>query len=191
VGIAATIPAGRQPFKVPEYSRQTMNTSLLYKLLAQWPSFLAYTLSFWIILIMWINHHNLFSNIKKTDVRFMLCNGLLLFLITFIPFPTALLSEYIQSSEANTAAAVYSGTFFITSIAFNLLLRYASYNHRLLYDHITNIEIKEINIQYFFGPTFYGLALILAFINVTASVATNILLAVYYSVTATLSHKKN
>src|SRR5713101_3913707 len=80
--------------KVPH--RDSVNSGLMNILVKQWPSFLAYLISFATILIMWVNHHNLFNKVKRTDTPFMFLNGFLLFLITFVPFPTGLLAEYIH-----------------------------------------------------------------------------------------------
>src|SRR5271169_6526713 len=40
---------------------------LALQLLKQWPSYLAFVLSFFFIGIMWINHHRLFNHIKRAD----------------------------------------------------------------------------------------------------------------------------
>lgn len=52
-------------------------------LLDQWPSYLAYALSFLNVLIMWVNHHALFRIIRRTDHLFLLLNGLLLLMEPF------------------------------------------------------------------------------------------------------------
>ena len=77
--------------------------SLLFALRGQWPSFCAYLVSFFTILIMWIQHHRLFAFIKCTDLPFFYLNGFLLLLVTFVPFPTTLLAEHIQHGNARTA----------------------------------------------------------------------------------------
>jgi hypothetical protein len=42
--------------------------------------------------------------------------------IAFIPFPTALLAEYIrEETHRTTAVAVYSGTLAVTAVFFTLL----------------------------------------------------------------------
>jgi hypothetical protein len=41
----------------------------------QWPAFVAFLNSFVTILIIWMNHHNLFNNIRRTNNVFMLVNG--------------------------------------------------------------------------------------------------------------------
>ena len=158
-------------------------------LLKQWPTFIAFLNSFGTILIIWMNHHNLFGNIHRTNNIFMLANGFLLLCVTFLPFPTSLVADYYGHPGEITAAALYCGTFFVMSIAFNILWRYASYKHRLLSRSVSTEQVESINRQYLVGPTFYGLSLIVSFVNVTASLLLTIVLAVFYSITASMSRK--
>src|SRR5882672_2129896 len=53
---------------------------------AMWPSYLAFVTSFATILIMWINHHRMFTLIGRADDRVMFYNGLLLLGVTVVPF---------------------------------------------------------------------------------------------------------
>src|SRR5437870_10841579 len=62
--------------QVPHNMRE--DRELLQALLNQWPSYLAYVTSFAQITIMWINHHRLFTVIRRTDTLLLLFNGLLL-----------------------------------------------------------------------------------------------------------------
>src|SRR5262249_56020036 len=61
----------------------------------QWPTYLAYVASFAFILVLWINHHQLFGLIGRADHPLMLFNGLLLMLIAALPFTTSLLAQYL------------------------------------------------------------------------------------------------
>jgi len=77
------------PHKDLPSGRDGLPHGLVHALLDQyqWPVYLAYGLSFLTILIMWINHHNLFRLIRRTDHVFLLLNGLLLLVVTTIPSP--------------------------------------------------------------------------------------------------------
>src|SRR5436309_13539589 len=57
----------------------------------QWPSYVAYVVSFLTIGIMWVNHHALFDHIRIVDRGLLFVNLFLLLAIAFVPFPTALL----------------------------------------------------------------------------------------------------
>lgn len=171
-------------------SPPTGSEGLAYKLLEEWPRFLAFLTSFATILVTWINHHNLFNLIAKSDRKFILINGLLLLCVTFLPFPTSLVAEYYGHPGEVTAAVLYTGTFLMTTFAFNILWRYAAHKHQLLGRSVTAKEVKSINQQYLVGPIFSGLAFILAFVNVTASLVLTIALMLFYAITASVSREK-
>jgi uncharacterized membrane protein len=96
--------------------------SLWAGLLALWPSYFAFGLSFFVILVSWIAHHDLVRLMRAPTLPVLLANGCALIYVTFIPFPTAVLAEHLGGPEASTAAAFYCGTFVFGSGAYNLLL---------------------------------------------------------------------
>jgi uncharacterized membrane protein len=155
---------------------------LLAGLLAQWPVYVAYLISFTFILIMWVNHHWMFQHIVRVDSSFMLLNGLLLLGITVVPFPTNVVAQYVLTSDQTVATALYSGWFFLIAIFFNLLWRYASHNGRLLsQDDVESGLAQVISDRYRWGPLAYFACLVLAFISVPASLGLNLVLAIFYA----------
>src|SRR5690348_10117444 len=62
---------------------------LVRALAGEWPAYLAFVTSFAFIGIMWINHHRLFTLIRRSDNLLLVFNGLLLLGVTFVPFATA------------------------------------------------------------------------------------------------------
>ncbi len=121
--------------------------------------------------------------IKRIDNRFILINGLLLMMITFVNFPTAVLAEYIERPDAQAAALFYSGTYVVTAVVYNGLWWYASHNHRLLDPKFEQALVQNITRQFRFGPLMYLVAFLVAFVSVPASVAINALLAIFYAFT--------
>jgi uncharacterized membrane protein len=80
--------------------------------------------------MLWIKHHAIFKLIHRTDHTFQIINGLLMLLITFVNYPTAVLAEHIQSPRSSDqifSAAFYSATFILISIVFQALWPYATY----------------------------------------------------------------
>jgi len=160
--------------------------SLAQGLLDEWPSFFALVTSFVTILIMWMNHHNMFNFIHRIDRRLMLLNGLLLLFVVLTPFTTSLVASHLSSGDAGTAAAVYSGNFLLVAIAWNGLWRYCSRGHRLLGKDVTDEQVTTITRQYAVAPLSYGLALVISQISGLASVAVILIVAGFYAITATL-----
>ncbi len=154
---------------------------LLAALLRQWPAYAGFVTSFATIGIMWVNHHRLFTLIRRSDDVLLLLNGLLLLGITFVPFPTAVLAEYFPRSEGHVAAEVYSGTYIALAIFFNLLWRYASHQGRLLGKGADPHTVAAITRGYSFGPPTYLLSFILAFLSAEASLAMNLALAIFWA----------
>ncbi|MEZ0332514.1 MAG: TMEM175 family protein [Gemmatimonadales bacterium] len=96
--------------------------SLWTGLVALWPYYLAFALSFFVILVTWIAHHDLLRLVRATNRPVQLANGCALAYVTFIPFPTSVLAANLLGPEVNTAVAFYCGTFVLGSGAFNLLV---------------------------------------------------------------------
>ena len=156
-------------------------TTLSDALLKQWPSYLAFLTSFALIGIMWINHHKLFTLIKRSDHLLLVFNALLLLGATVVPFTTSLLAEYIGHTEQRVAAMVYMGNFFVIAIFFNLLWRYAAHHHRLLGYDVSEEEVRSINRAYILGPPVYLLCFVIAYFSVPLALGMTIALVIFYA----------
>ena len=135
-------------------------------LFAQWPAYGSLLLSFTTIGIMWLNHHRLFMLIRRATHGVQVLNGLLLFTITIVPFPTALLAEYLGHPGETLAAAVYSGWYLVVAVAFNALWRHVASPHRqpaVLRVSPKSAEVKATSRAYLAAPVVYGLALVVSF----------------------------
>lgn len=78
-------------------------------LLALWPSYLAYVISFLTIGWVWIGHTAIIAHIVGVDRLFLRLNLALLMAVAFLPFPTKLMGEYIGQSEPERVAVVLYG----------------------------------------------------------------------------------
>ena len=146
---------------------------LLGPLLELWPSYLGYAISFLVIGIVWANHHNRFRLIARSDHVFLFLNVLFLMCVAFIPFPTALLAEYLQGSEAQrtAAVAVYAGTLTVTAVFFTLLWLYAASGGRLLDRDTDPASVRAMTLRYVLGLALYAVAFLLAFFVPALSLA--------------------
>src|SRR5260370_8623794 len=104
-------------------------SELVPKLGALWPKLLSYALSFVIVGIYWVAHHNTFHYIKRSDRNLLWLNILLLLCIVFLPFPTALLGQY---PEQRVSVIIYAGTLVITGLVLQALWWYATSRYRLV-----------------------------------------------------------
>jgi len=71
------------------------------------PQVFAFVLSFAVIAATWVAHHRRFEIVRVADRRLVQLNFALLLVVTFLPFPTAVLSEY---GSETPAVVLYAGT---------------------------------------------------------------------------------
>lgn len=150
----------------------------------QLPNYLAFVTSFATIGVMWMNHHRMFSYIRRIDATLMLLNLLLLLFIVFIPFPTDLVAQYLFSPDHLYAALLFNGTYVGLAICFNVLFRYAVRENRLLGKHVNQHEVEAMKRQYRYGPLIYLITFGMTWISVPASLIMNLLLAVFFAIPA-------
>jgi uncharacterized membrane protein len=150
-------------------------------LLDLWPSYLGYLTSFLTIGVMWINHHYVFSLIDRVDRTMLLLNTTLLLMIAFVPFPTAVLAQFVETDGARAAAVLYGATLTLTAITFFAWWRYASHHRRLIADGIPDHLISDVTRAYTPGTLLYGGAMLIAFVEPWLSAALYLAIAVFYA----------
>lgn len=156
--------------KVPHFEGPPTSSSLTDALLREWPAYLALVTSFFTVLIMWVHHHIVFRLVQRADVRLLFVNGLLLLFISVVPFPTAVVAEYLGTTAAPTACTLYAGFFVGISICFQLL-RQAAFRPSVLVPDASPATVKRLSRSYWFGPPLYLLATLTAPFYPRASLA--------------------
>lgn len=155
---------------------------LSLQLIRQWPSYISFVISFAFIGIMWINHHRMFTHIKRSNNGLMILNLLLLLGVTSVPFPTAVLAAHLGQPGQRTATLLFSGTYVVIAVFFNLLWKYASSPHRHLLAHDVDADmVARITRMYNFGPVPYLVCFALAWVSVPASLILNAGLACFFA----------
>ena len=161
---------------VPEHGR-----ALGPALLALWPSYVAYVVSFLVIGAIWINHHAMFRHIARADHVLLLLNVLHLMVIAFLPFPTAVLaSAFSHGSGEAIAAAFYGATLTVLGVLINGMWWYAAHGNRLLDDGITADMARRIGRHFLVGPLGYAVATIVAIVVPPAALGVFFALNVFY-----------
>ena len=97
--------------------------TLAHQLGERWPSFAAYVVSFFVIGIMWVNHHALFKAVAATNRTILFLNLLLLMFMVAIPFATSTMAAYLKDggADAHLAAALYSGVLLGAALSFSAI----------------------------------------------------------------------
>jgi uncharacterized membrane protein len=167
---------------VPTYEQARTVASLRHGLLVQWPTYIAFVVSFISILIMWASHHNIFSLVRRVDHVFLLVNGLVLMGVTLTPFSTQILASHLGHPGASIAAGVYSAVALFAALSFNALWYWARRGGHLLEPGVAPRTLKAVTRQYAVGPAVYLLALGLSFVSPWASIAIFVCVIAYFAV---------
>ena len=155
--------------------------NLWHQLKEEWPSFASFFVSFWVIGIIWVNHHGVIDHIKQADRGVLYLNLFVLMSVVLIPFSTALMAEHLKSgADENVAAAVYAGSFVLMAISFGVLWEYITRHREKLGVELTDEEVRSRSRSFQIGNPIYALAVVVAFISPAVVLVIIGALAVYY-----------
>jgi uncharacterized membrane protein len=157
--------------------------SLLDQLHDKWPAFLAYLISFFMIGIMWVNHHALVRSIIKVDRLLLFLNLVLLLFVVLIPFATSTEAAYFphNNDDARLAMALYAGVFLGMSLGFGAIFEWTLHGDRV-YQPVPRERHWAARARFVGGGLVYVVAVIVAAFNAVASFVLIALVAVYYIV---------
>jgi uncharacterized membrane protein len=155
---------------------------LWHGLVHEWPQFAAYLNSFFIIGIMWVNHHSMFRAIVRIDRTLLFLNLLLLLWTALLPFPTALISRHLGGggTDAAVAEAVYSANLTLAAIAFSLIWTHAVRGGRLILEPMGRREEWRSIGRFSVGTFLYAATIGISFASAGAALAVQFGLALYY-----------
>jgi len=150
----------------PPHLESFSESSLGFHLLRLLPKFSGFVASFLIIGLMWIEHHRIFRYIKNYDTGLLWRNLIFLLSVSFMPFPTAVFSEYFWSK---TAFMLYAASFAVVGLTKLWVWRYASGKGNLLEENSDEMVVRRISRRSFAVPIGCGAGIILSLINVLAA----------------------
>jgi uncharacterized membrane protein len=147
--------------RLPEVSRELSNAELLSQLLALWRKYMSYVISFFVIGSFWQSHHRKFRYIERYTDRLLWLNLWWLMVVAFIPFPTAVLSEYGN----RTATIFYALTMTVAGLLSAALRWYAVRGNRLVNDDFDNYVRQRGFVKSLVVPLIFLFSIGLAFLN--------------------------
>lgn len=156
---------------------------LAHALLHEWPSYAAYTVTFLLIGILWVNHHAVFRFIETADRTLLFLNLLLLMSVSVLPFPTSLYAKYIDegASNAHVAAFVYSLCMTFVAITFNLTWWYASHHPELFGHEMRHPDADLVLRQGLIGGALYAATMAISWITAPGTLAVHAALACFFA----------
>jgi len=134
----------------------TTNADLPKALLALWPRYLAYLVSFVVIARFWGTHRLAFRLIGRDDPMLVWLNLLMLLFVSFLPFPTAVLGQHFGSPAA---AVLYATSVTLAAIASAAYWWYASGRGGLLRPDAPRAQVRALRARSVSIPVFFALTL--------------------------------
>ena len=126
------------------------------------PSVLAFLLSFVIIFITWANHHNAFRLVTRSSATFLYANGFLLLTVVIMPFPTALVGEYLLTDHGAPAVVIYNAVTAVQAIGW-ILVSGAALRSGLTRDEKSALVMRNNHRNGYVALVVYSLLALVAF----------------------------
>jgi uncharacterized membrane protein len=157
------------------------NGTLRYLLAQQWPGYAAYLISFFTIGIIWVNHHQLLSNIAVVTRVLLFLNLVLLLFVVLIPVATGTVADYLSQggSDAKLAVAVYGIVLTGMSVGFAGIAEWSLGDGRSLIP-VPPDRRWAARFRFMSGGLVYLIIVGLAFLSPQVALGLSGLVAVYY-----------
>ena len=148
-----------------------------------WPTFVAYLVSFFVVGVIWVNHHALFALIDRVDRVLLFENLLLLMFVTTLPFTTATLADFLREGGASARWAVllYGISNMGMAFSFTALLARMT-RHGLLRTPVTEDVAKQAIRRFGLGTIAYPIATGLGLIWPPLILVAMAVLTLYYMI---------
>jgi uncharacterized membrane protein len=147
---------------VPVIANGSTNADVAFDLGMFVPNILGYVLSFLLLAVLWISHHNVFHYMTRVDRPLLWLNTLFLLTIGFLPFSTALLG---RNSTFQLPVVIYGANVIATSICMLSILSYSSRAGLLVVPERDKRVMGRIRSRCRTRPLFYLAAIFLSFVN--------------------------
>jgi uncharacterized membrane protein len=159
--------------QVPDLPEESVAEELGASLLALWPKYLGYVISFLSIAVFWNIHHKIFREVRGYDGWLIFLNFLFLMFVAFLPFPTALLGEY---GDYQLPVAIYAGTLAVGRLLLTAIYWYVTSGNRFVDDTLGPKTVQFFLIRGLTLPVIFLLSILVSFFSVGAAIGSWVLL---------------
>jgi uncharacterized membrane protein len=142
----------------------------------QAPGYVMFIVTFAMIGIKWLNHHRLFTMIRRVDTMLNILNLLLLLGICAVPFTAALIAKYMTTPDAAPASIIYGVVWTINGFFYTAILAYA----RKKGFAEESADTRRLLRLYVIGPLGYLVAIGISFLNIYAAVVLYLAIVALY-----------
>jgi len=158
---------------LPQNPTEAQIADALIKVL---PPLYAWVVSFFVTIVLWVNHHRFFALLRHSTDGLMWINAFFLLSLSFIPFPAAVVGEHLDSP---LAVALFGGAIALGALMFQAMRLYATLTRGMM---VGRQELKKRKFWFglIFGPVLYTSAAALAYTNVLIAQILYVLITIYF-----------
>jgi uncharacterized membrane protein len=163
--------------RVPDIPVDVAQTQLWPRLMHQAPEFYSYAVSFILVGIYWVAHHNMYHLVKRSTRPLLWMNLVFLMFVGFIPYSVALVGRY---SDVRRIMILYGVHLMIISGLMYLQWWYVTRKHNLVVSPLRPEFVRSVDIKILTSPAVCVLAIGASFFSVRWSYFLYVLTIVLY-----------
>lgn len=155
--------------------------SVAEQLRQEWPAFAAYGMSFFVIGVIWVNHHALLSLVARVDRWLLFFNLLLLLFVSTIPFTTSTLASYLRAggADARWAVVLYGVSTEGMAVSFTLILAHLV-RRQLMYRPVGAADGRRAVFRFGLGTIGYPVIVAVGLWSPTVMLIAYALMSLFY-----------
>jgi uncharacterized membrane protein len=127
-------------FKLPKFTSHVTLQHNFLELLKILPTLIGFVFSFFFVAVFWINHHQLYHSIKEVNSKLLWYNIHLLFWITMLPFPIAMIGDHPELPIAPMSLGV---VLLMCCVAAYIVRRYSYFTAKLVDETLSEDSIQD------------------------------------------------
>ena len=158
---------------------------LLHELTALVPNLIGYVITFVILGVLWVGHHNQFFYIRRADRVLLWINIFFMMIVAMLPFSAELLSEYGQD---RVSIIIYNINLILAELLLFLHWWYATRDHHLLGQRIEP-GVRIMVVRRILTPAvLYVIAILISFFSVQVSIIIDVIVPIIYVAPTRIDH---
>ena len=127
-------------FKLPKFTNEASLYQNFNEFLVILPTLIGFVFSFLFVAVFWVNHHQLFHSIKEADSKLLWYNIHMLFWITMLPFPIAMVGDRPMLPFAAISLGV---VLLMCTVGALLVRRYSYFKANLVSERLSEFSKQD------------------------------------------------
>ncbi len=174
-------------FHVPNLPLNAPNVEVAPALLALWPKFVSYIVTFVSLGFFWVGHHIMYHAIRRADRTLLWLNIFFFMFVSLLPFSTSVLNAF---SEAFIAPLFFGANLSVIGWILFFQWQYANSQPDMLADFVSAEYRKTVRSRMLIIPVATTLTVFICFWSVGISLAIYLLLLPLYMLPGTFAAAK-